>query len=406
MRTGVVGFQGERLVQARAVRSLTQIALATASGISPASISKWERGDQVPESGALERVATALGIPVPWFLRPVPKFGDTGYFFRSSTSLTKDARMVAKIRLEWLYELSTTIQEWIGWPAVNMPLALSREDALLVSDEEIEAISMKCRLHWGLGTGPISDVLKVMESAGILTTRAKLGFTKMDGVSRWFMEENRPYVFISADKASAVRNRFDAAHELGHLVLHQHLTSDDEVKLHAELERQAHLFASAFLMPAESISTEIANPTLDTLAILKRRWKVSIAAMIMRSSSLNLISEAYTTRLWKNYSARGWRKGEPYDDMFEPEFPRLMPRAIKMLLETGGFSKERLIDTIGLAANDIENMCSLPDGYLSNELASIIQLNSPVFRDAQTQLTSSPNAEIAKIIPLQRKRAS
>lgn len=406
MRTGVAGFQGERLAQARAARGMTQTALAASSGISSASISKWERGDQMPEPGALDRVAAALEMPVTWFLRPVPDYGQSSYFFRSSTSLTKDARTVAKIRLEWLYELSGTIQEWIGWPEVNLLPELRREDALLVSDEEIEDIAMQCRQHWNLGAGPISDVLKVMESAGILTTREKLGYAKMDGVSRWFDAENRPYVFIAADKASAVRNRFDAAHELGHLVLHRHLTAADEAKLHAELERQAHLFASAFLMPAESISTELANPTLDTLVILKRRWKVSIGAMIMRAASLNLISEAYATRLWKNYSARGWRKGEPYDDSMEPEFPRLLPRAVKMLLEQGGFTKERLIDTIGLSGPDIEKLCSLPEGYMSSELAAVIPLNSPVFRPPQTQGNPSSSAEPAKVIKLPTRSAS
>lgn len=404
MRTGVAGFQGERLAQARAVRGMTQTALAASSGISPASISKWERGDQLPEPAALERVANALQLPVTWLLRPMPDYGQSHYFFRSNTSLTKDARTVAKIRLDWLFELSATIQEWIGWPELNLPLSLSRDDALLVSDEEIEDIAMQCRRHWNLGAGPIDNVIRVLESAGVLTTRGKLGYAKMDGVSRWFDLENRPYLLIAADKASAVRNRFDAAHELGHIVLHRHLTETDESRRYVEIERQAHLFASAFLMPAESIAIELTHPTLDTLIILKRRWKVSIAAMILRASSLNLISEAYATRLWKNYSARGWRKGEPLDDTLEPEHPHLMPRAIKMLLEEGGFSKERLIDTIGLTGPDIEMLCSLPEGYLADESATVIPLNSPVFRRPQTQQqTPSSGSETGKVITLPKR---
>ncbi|MCQ4143189.1 ImmA/IrrE family metallo-endopeptidase [Vogesella sp. AC12] len=404
MRTGVAGFQGGRLIQARAARGMTQSALSELSGVSSPSISKWERGEQFPEPAALERVATALELPATWFLRPMPDFGKSGYFFRSNTSLTKAARTIASIRLEWLHELSASIQEWIGWPAVNLPVSLSREEALLLTDEEIEDIATQCRQHWRLGMGPIDDVIRVMESAGIITTREPLGYIKMDGVSRWFDVDNRPYVFLAADKASAVRSRFDAAHELGHLILHRHLTKADEEERYSELERQAHLFASAFLMPAESISLELAHPTLDTLQVLKRRWKVSIGAMIMRASTLNLIGEAYTTRLWKNYSARGWRKGEPLDDVLEPESPRLMPRAIKMLLEQGGFTKPYLIETIGLPAADIERLCSLPEGYMTGEMASVIQLNSPVFRPAQTSTTVT-NPEPARVISLpSRKR--
>jgi Zn-dependent peptidase ImmA (M78 family)/transcriptional regulator with XRE-family HTH domain len=389
MRTGVKGFQGERLAQARIARAMTQTALAAASGISNPTISKWERGDQLPEPAALEKVAAALNLPATWFMHAMPEYGHSGYFFRSTISLTKEARAIAKTRLEWLFELSDSIQEWIGWPEVNLPVSLDRNEALLITDEEIEAIAMRCRDHWHLGKGPIDDVIRVMESAGIITTREALGYLKMDGVSRWFDTDNRPYVFIAADKASAVRNRFDAAHELGHLIMHRSLTSEDETDRHDELERQAHLFASAFLMPAESISLALEHPTLDTLLVLKRKWKVSIGAMIMRAKSLDLLSDAYATRLWKNYSARGWRKGEPLDDILEAESPRLMPRAIKILIEQGGFTKSRLIDTIGLPALDIERLCSLPEGYMTNELAKVIPLNSPVFRSGIKNETGS-----------------
>ncbi|BBH12118.1 helix-turn-helix domain-containing protein [Chromobacterium haemolyticum] len=403
MRTGVVGFQGSRLIQARTARGMTQSALSELSGVSSPSISKWERGEQFPEPAALEKVATALGLPATWFLRAMPDFGKSGYFFRSNTSLTKTARAIASIRLEWLHELSASIQEWIDWPDVNLPVSLSREDALLLTDEEIEDIATQCRKHWRLGMGPIDDVIRVMESAGVITTREPLGYIKMDGVSRWFDAENRPYVFLAADKASSVRSRFDASHELGHLIMHRHLTKADEEERYSELERQAHLFASAFLMPAESISLELAHPTLDTLQVLKRRWKVSIGAMIMRASTLNLIGEAYTTRLWKNYSARGWRKGEPLDNVLEPESPRLMPRAIKMLLEQGGFTKPYLIETIGLPAADIEQLCSLPEGYMTGEMATVIQLNSPVFRPAQTSRAET-STELAQVISLPNRK--
>lgn len=380
MRIGVAGFQSQRLVQARAARGLTQTALSAISGCSNASLSKWVRDEQLPELSALEKVASALGMPTAWFLKPLPDYGNAGYFFRSSVALTKEARNIAKIRLEWAYELSQAIQEWVGWPALNLPTSLSRQEALSLTDEEIEALAVTCRHHWRLGLGPIDDVIRIFEGSGVLTIREQLGHIKMDGVSRWFEPEGRPYIFIAADKASAVRNRFDAAHEMGHLIMHRHLTPADNTRLYHELERQAHLFASAFLMPADSISVELACPTLDTLLVLKRRWKTSIAAMIMRAKSLNLLDDAYTTRLWKNYSARGWKRSEPLDDELKPELPRLLPRGIKLLLEEGGFSKEQLLNTIGLSAPDVETLCQLPEGYLRENFGEVIQLNIPTLR--------------------------
>ncbi len=351
----------------------------------------------MPEFAALEKVAEALSLPTTWFLQPLPDYGNGTYFFRSNSSLAAAGRAIARTRLEWLHELSLCIQEWIAWPELTLPKPLERSDALGLTDSEIEALAMQCRELWRLGTGPIEDVIKAVEAAGVITTREALGYMKMDGVSRWFERDGRPYMFISADKTSAVRNRFDVAHELGHILMHAGLTQEDEEQHHNELERQAHLFASAFLMPAESVAGALNYPTLDTLLTLKKKWKVSIGALIMRAKSLDLIDDAYSTRLWKNYSARGWRKGEPLDDTLEAEKPFLMPRAVKMLLDQGGFSKPVFMDTTGFTATDIERLCSLPEGFMSNQPAKIIELNAPVFRKGANSPAPSTQGKVLQL---------
>ncbi|MBK8210507.1 MAG: ImmA/IrrE family metallo-endopeptidase [Rhodospirillales bacterium] len=63
----------------------------------------------------------------------------------------------------------------------------------------------------------------------------------MDTVSAFsFWEGGHPFIFLGADKQSAARSRFDAAHELGHLILHRGVAEED---LEADLnrfEREAH----------------------------------------------------------------------------------------------------------------------------------------------------------------------
>src|SRR5205085_3002223 len=118
------------------------------------------------------------------------------------------------------------------------------------------------------------------------------------------------------DKASASRQRFDAAHELAHLVLHRgvdpkRLNSAADYKI---MEDQAHYFASALLMPAESFASDLYAPTLDGMLSLKQTWKVSVAAMIKRCEALGIIDDEGARRLWINYNRRGWRRtGEPFD---------------------------------------------------------------------------------------------
>lgn len=392
MRTGVTGFQPERLLQARLSRGLTQIALGTLIGRSSGTISKWENGEQSPESDALELLAQKLSVPGSWFLKRLPKIGDRVCFYRSNVSVTKEAQTISLIRLKWLNELSMTLQGWIDWPAINIP-HLEKNDHLKISDADIEDAALNCRQHWNLGLGPISDVVLALENAGTICLREELGFTRMDGASRWFDSDNRPYVFLASDKANGCRSRFDAAHELGHLVLHRNIDNIEFSKRYPELERQANLFAGTFLLPSESFAAEVTRPSLDTFLALKPRWKVSVAAMIMRCKQLNIIDDEYATRLWKNYSARGWRKGEPLDDKIEFEQVRLLPRAIKLLLSDGGLNRDGLLSALGLGASDCEHLCSLPEGFFAPQatVTNLVELRLKRNSGSQVQSVSSGN---------------
>ncbi|PWB41500.1 MAG: hypothetical protein C3F19_05740 [Rhodocyclales bacterium] len=390
MRKGVTGFQGARLVQAREGRAMTQTTLANLIGRSSGAISRWEKGDQFPEPDALESLERHLAVPASWFLRPIVAYGDRPYFFRSKAAITRTARNIAKTRLEYLCEASQVFQEWVEWPTVNVP-SENAKDYLTIRDEDIETIALNLRKHWKLGVGPITDVILAMENAGVVISGEELGYTNMDGVSKWFDCDARPYVFLARDKANSTRHRFDAAHELGHLVLHRHLDDVEFNSRYSEIERQANLFASAFLLPAESFASEVATPSLETFLAMKPRWKVSIGAMIFRSKQLGIISEEYATRLWKNYSARGWRRGEPGDEKIVFEETRLMSRAVKLLLEEGGFDHGRIVSEVGLFPADIERLCGLPENYLRGSDNKVVTL-----RLRSTKDTAEPGGENAK----------
>lgn len=120
-------------------------------------------------------------------------------------------------------------------------------------------------------------------------------------------------------------------------------------------------------MPAESFAAEVMRPNLDTFITLKPRWKTSVAAMIMRCKQLEIIDDEYATRLWKNYSARGWRKGEPLDDKIDFEPIRLLPRAVDLLISEGGLTKDAVLSALELGPSDCEKLCGLPSGYFSQQ---------------------------------------
>ena len=369
MRTGVDGFQGQRLNQLRMAQNLTLAELGEQLGRSSSTVSAWEKGTQLPEAESFGRLCHVFQVSRMWFLKPVPSAvqeSQRPYFFRSQASAHKQARERSQLYLAWLQEISDFFQEAMEWPAVNVPM-LEADDCRLISDEEIEDIARECREAWKLGSAPIPNVIQVMENAGIICTRATLGHVKMDGVSHVSVLDSRPYVLIAEDKANAIRNRFDAAHELGHVVLHANIPAAQYAKkeLYDLLEAQAHRFASAFLMPPESFAQEVIWPTLDNLLSLKSRWKVSVASMIVRCRDLALLTEQLELRLWKGRSARKWTKGEPGDDALAFEQPKLMMRGAHLLVDNGIFERTELVHQIGLPPEMIEMLCNLRPGYLS-----------------------------------------
>ena len=375
MRNGTPGFQPERLVEARNSRGLTQVSLAEIVNRKSSSISRWETGDQSPEPEALEAIGKALNLPVVFFMRSIQDHGNAPLFFRSMASTTQIIRKRTEVRLRWAQDISLKLQEFLDLPEVSVP-HLNVKDYREIRDEDIDQVANQCRKHWDLGCGPVADMLLVLENAGIIVIKEEVGTVKMDGLSNWSAADNRPYMLIAKDKDTCVRSRMDAAHELGHLVLHRSLKPKilNNTADFKEIERQAFFFAGAFLMPEESFASEIWSPSLNAFVSLKERWKTSVAAMIMRCKTLNIIGEDHVERIWKYYSAKGWRKSEPLDDSLIPEQPRLLSRSVQLLIDQGLCTHTQLLNYFLLHAQDIESICNLPSGYMTARKAEVIHL--------------------------------
>jgi len=388
MRVGISGFVPERLTQARLLSSMTKIELSQRIGKSSSSVSRWENGDSSPESESLQSLSFALGFPVAWFTRPLYERPDSTVFFRTLSTTSGDLRGKAGTKMHWLQEIAGYLSEWLDWPELNLPV-LRAQDHRELDALDIANAALKCRELWDLGIAPIEDLSMAVEGAGIVCAHVKQGNTKMDGLSQWDELRERPFILLSVDKCNYYRSRFDLAHELGHIVLHRHIKTFDLLHLR-EVESQANYFASCLLLPEELLSVELPKyPTLENLLALKRRWGVSVAAIIYRADKLGLISEEETLRLRKSYSARGWSKGEPFDSDLDIESVRLMPRAIDALLDAGLKSKMDILRDLLMPAANIEQLCGLELGYLSGKLRPISEpmptlKNSPDMRGGGT----------------------
>lgn len=367
MKQSTPDFVGLRLKQAREARGLMGTTLAELVEVSPSSITQYERGKHKPTPENLRRIAEVLNLPVDYFLLPTepPRLGSET-FYRCMASATAGARRRGERRLEWLQRIVQYARKSLALPRVDFPESPGHTEPVILSQVEVEQFATAARRHWGLGDGPISDVTLLLENHGAVITRGMLGASTLDAFSRWMWDDGTPYFFLGADKGGAGRNRFNLAHELGHTILHRSIPGGHlgRREVHKLLEQQAHRFASAFLMPAESFVEEVHGPTLDALLSLKPRWNVSVAAMLKRILDLRLISEEQYRRLRIMYSKRKWTRVEPLDKDTPVEQPRVLRRSIELLVERGIIGRGQLMSDLRISRRDIEELCCLEPGYL------------------------------------------
>lgn len=322
----------ERISQARELKGLTKTDIAAALDVSPAAVAQWESGVKSPTSENLALLARAVGFPIAAFHRaaPIGISQPRQLSFRArSNATTRRVNVRAEQLAKLVAESYVWLSERVALPTPNIPDV----GAPGVSPEEA---AKACRRTWNLGDRPILKLGELLESQGIIVARASFENEHLDAFSCLV---GRPFIFLGSDKQDRARSRFDAAHELAHLILHQHYAERhlSDAEDHKEIENQANAFASAFLMPAATFGQEVFDTSLNGFLRLKERWGVSVQAMVSRSFQLGLIDEYRRTELYRQMSYKGWRKakGEPLDDLVPEVNNSVGRRGIELMTQNG-----------------------------------------------------------------------
>jgi Zn-dependent peptidase ImmA (M78 family)/transcriptional regulator with XRE-family HTH domain len=380
MTIGVPGFQGRRLTEARLARGLFKNALGDMIGVSGTAITRYEEGTDAPQDFRVDDIASKLNFPRDFFFKPAwapPSI----VHWRSRTSETKNAREMTEQRMNWLQEIFHFYEEYVAFPSVNLPQIDLPDDFRLLTGDVIEKAANEVRDHWNLGRHPIPDAILALENAGIPVVGLSIASEKQDGFCFYSDDLQRPFVGINSLHASSARARFDAAHELGHLVLHRNVTREqtNSTLYHKIIEDQAHRFAGAFLFPSESFFSEVRHTSLDYLVHLKRRWGISVGAMIFRAYSLDLLDDTEKSDLFTSMTRRRWRGKlrEPFDspDEMPLERPRMMRRAVEAILQEGIFSPDELIKEIALPCPEIESISGIDTGTLESTKTADLEVH-------------------------------
>jgi Predicted Zn peptidase len=318
-------FVPERLTLAREAANLEVKELAERVGTTPSAISQLENGKNKPKAETLLRISFALGVPPSFFALAVPlDLLPEKCHFRHRRGATKREQRYVLACGRLVHEVVDYLETLLNFPEESLS-SLRRE---VTSRDDIEMLAQDVRDCWGIGKAPIGNLISLLEVHGVIPVEVRGHSEQLDAFSTW--AGDRPMIFLFTDKQSASRRRFDAAHELGHLLMHGDRCVGDTV-----LEDEADYFASCFLLPASQFLAgcppRLSWPALRTL---KQRWGMSLLALVRKGFDLGIYSEATYRRAHVQYAAFGWRKsGEPDEPQLET--PSLLPQAMDQLAAAG-----------------------------------------------------------------------
>lgn len=328
-------FSGRRLTLARQVAGLRKNGLAERIGKTPTAVAGYENGTKRPAPATVAQLALTLKVEPSFFIAadapdtpiPTPHFRS----LRSTTQLVRDQAHAYGCLVA---DVATSLEKYVELPQRDVPRRSVPPDEVAMG--EAEAAAADVRAAWGMGTGPAGHLVRLLENRGILVVFSLPQTAAVDAFS--IEAGDRPIILLNPLKEDYYRQRFDLAHELGHLVMHTDAEPGSKL-----VEDQAHRFASEFLMPSAGIIDELpARVDWQRLFALKERWGVSLQALLMRCRQLKVMSESTYQKAMVTLSSRGWRRQEPGEGT-APELPSLLPRSVD-LLEAAGYPARTLAE--------------------------------------------------------------
>lgn len=330
-------FNPSRLTAARQRRKLTKKALAEALGFDEKTIRRYEVEGDVPPADTLAQLAAVLDFPSEFFsgldLDELPTEAVSFRSLKSMLARDRDAALVAG-------SIAFLFDDWMA-DRFSLPPA-----DLLEFKEPIdpETAAQAVRHKWGLSERPISNMVHLLESKGVRVFSLSENTKNVDAFSVW--RRSVPYVFLNTFK-TAERSRFDAAHELGHLVLHKHGGTHGGGQ---EAEGQANSFASAFLMPRSALLAKTPRAfSLNQIIQAKRTWRVSAAALIYRLHKIGALSDW----LYRRFNIQLSGQGEPNPIVREVS---LLWDKVFSQLRSEKITKHDIAQQLGLPISEFESL--------------------------------------------------
>ena len=369
-------FNGERLKLARIFRNMTASELADKIGVSRQAVLQYEKNETNPKLDTEFTIITTLHFPRDFFYKDnLFDLPIENTFLRALSTTKKIDLQTQEEKTKIIVYIYEFFNRYFNYPELNLPDI--DIDVDLNNKENIEDIAIKVRNYWALGMNPIENMVNLLENKGIIVSTLNVNNKKIDAFTQIHKINNRDKycVILSNDKQSVARRNFDAAHELGHIILHRNIEKIEDLTTEEQrnLEEQANFFAAAFLLPKNEFFNNLKEPlNLESYKELKKKWKVSIAAMVMRAKQIGRINNNQYLELVKAMNYRKWRTREPLDNQWKLQQTILFKKSIEMLKNNNILSGSELVYEIGkygipMHADDLEELLDLEKGTLVEE---------------------------------------
>jgi Zn-dependent peptidase ImmA (M78 family)/DNA-binding XRE family transcriptional regulator len=321
---------GDRLKMARKMSGLSQQKLGELAGVSKMSISKYERDLSIPKSKVLLKLSDALDVRIEYLLRPIEVSFSKPEFRKYSRLTKKNEQKIIQKTHDWV-ERYLQVESLFNDTKIFSP-AEYRFKVAKIADTEDAALYL--REKWNLGLDPIDNLMEILEINGIMVWSIDDEFENFDALILW-ANKTIPVIVVK-DGIPGDRQRYDLAHELGHLVL--------DIDNALDNEKVAHRFAGAFLVPKPKVYEELGrnrnNLSIKELMLLKQKYGMSIQAWIYRAGDLGIISKSKMKSYFIEIRKRNWHKNEP-GVQIEPEYPIRMTQLVHRALAENVISRSR-----------------------------------------------------------------
>ena len=340
---------GEQLRRFRLARSMSLGDLeAKIDGlVSSQTLSKYEHGKLQPTAATLNQIASVFGVKSSQLWGEPPCYVEW-IAFRKHARLGKREQEQIQSFVAEEFEKRVRLQEQIC-EGNTLELPVLSTTVYSLDDAEKAALALRNTLN--LGIDPIANLIGVLEDHGIhiIEVDASEAFDGISAVARGTDKSLLAAAIVTRSGVPGDRQRLNITHELGHLIL--------ELCEDVNAEKAAFRFGAAFLAPAEQLRRDIGKKRKriqrSELFYLKKRYGMSIQAILFRLRDLRIITDTYYRKWCIQVNTLGWKKSEPIEILPEkPErFHQQVRRALSEELITEMEAKQLLNHTVEPSAN-------------------------------------------------------